>query len=52
MKAVQNSGALEYTHAVAKNECDAAMRCLEQMPDNDYKNALRLIAQFSIERNF
>lgn len=52
LEAVTATGALDYTNQVAEKECELAMACLADMPDNNYKNALQIIAQFSIERTF
>jgi len=52
LEAVKRSGALAYTNEIAEKECNIAMTCLEKMPDSEFKNALKMIAKFSIERTF
>ena len=48
---VQNSGALEYSHALAKQQASLALDCLKIVPDSAYRNALQAMVEFSINRN-
>jgi len=52
LAAIKDTGALEYTNKVAQEECQLAMNCLNQMPESEYRNALQIITQFSVERKF
>jgi octaprenyl-diphosphate synthase len=47
---VRRNGALEYTQAKARAESEAAIHCLEALPDNVYRNALDTLARFAISR--
>lgn len=48
---IQETGALEYTEAIAEREADLAVEQLTILPDSDYKNALVSLAHFSVQRN-
>lgn len=48
---IQETGALEYTVAIAEREADLAVEQLTVLPDSDYKNALVSLAHFSVQRN-
>lgn len=50
--AIAATNALEYTNQAAQKECEIAMSCLEKLANSEYKNALQIIAQFSIARTF
>ena len=41
LRAIESTGALEYTARSAEKEAAAAIGALAEIPDSDYKNALR-----------
>ncbi|MBU3540675.1 polyprenyl synthetase family protein [Polynucleobacter sp. UB-Tiil-W10] len=47
---VQNSGALDYTQAVAKREADLALTCLKDFPVNEASTALQALCAYSLTR--
>ena len=48
---IQQTGALDYTRAVAQQEADKAIEQLTHLPESEYKQALELLALFSVQRN-
>jgi octaprenyl-diphosphate synthase len=50
LSAVQNSGALNYTHAAAKREVDLALECLQNFPQNSATTALHALCNYSLSR--
>ncbi|WP_062308048.1 polyprenyl synthetase family protein [Polynucleobacter sinensis] len=50
LSAVQNSGALDYTHAAAKREVHLAIECIQDFPKNDATEALHALCQYSLSR--
>lgn len=48
---IQKSGAIEYTKRFAKTEIERAERALTKLKSSPYKDALRELAQFAIERD-
>ncbi len=50
-EAVQNTGALEYTIARAKNESEKAKECLNTIQDSVYKDALYGLSELAVKRN-
>ena len=48
---IQQTGALEYTEALAQGEAERAIRQLEHLPDSEYKQALEQLARFSVHRS-
>lgn len=50
MQAIQQTGALDYTAACAKQEANAAIEALQPLPDSEYKQALISLANFAVER--
>ncbi len=50
LKAVQNSGALDYTQAAAKREVDLALACLSNFPQNEATTALHALCEYSLAR--
>jgi octaprenyl-diphosphate synthase len=50
LKAVQESGALEYTQKAAKNEVDLALSCLQTFPQNEATAALHALCKYSLAR--
>ena len=51
VSAVQNSGALDYTMAMARNAIDNALISLQGLPENEYLQGLRLVADAALNRN-
>lgn len=47
---VNRSGALEYTMKRARAEAEAALGCLEQLPESDHRNALVLLTEIAVGR--
>lgn len=47
---LQQTGALEYTEAMAKREAEQAINQLKILPDSEYKQALEQLARFSVLR--
>lgn len=47
---VNRSGALEYTMARAKAEAQAALDCLEAIPDSEHRQALALLTDVAVAR--
>jgi octaprenyl-diphosphate synthase len=50
LKAVQNSGALDYTQAAAKREADLALECIKDFPSNEATSSLRELCSYSLAR--
>jgi octaprenyl-diphosphate synthase len=50
LRIVRQTGALDYTQAAARKQSEQAIRCLEQLPDNEYRVALNTLAHFAIAR--
>ncbi len=50
--AVCNSGALDYTHQMAKQEAEAAVKAITRLPDSQYKQSLIELSSFSVERDY
>ena len=50
LKAVQQSGALEYTQTAAKNEVALALSCIESFPQNKATTALHALCEYSLAR--
>jgi len=50
--AVRQSGALEYTYQMAKQEADAAVAAIADFPDSQYRQSLIELCQFSVERDY
>ncbi|CAM3736615.1 polyprenyl synthetase family protein [Polynucleobacter antarcticus] len=48
--AVQDSGALDYTHAAAKREVDLALECIKNFPNNEATAALHTLCEYSLAR--
>jgi len=49
-KAIQQTGALDYTYQAAKTYVDKALTCLTVLQDSPYKKALTALAELSINR--
>ncbi len=48
---IRKYGSLEYTHDAARREAQKAVDALQALPDSVYKDALRDLAGFSVERH-
>jgi octaprenyl-diphosphate synthase len=48
---VKTTGGLQYSIDLASQEIDKAIKCLEHLPDSEYKTAMRTLAEFSINRS-
>jgi octaprenyl-diphosphate synthase len=48
---IQQTGALEYTEALAKQEAELAIGQLEHLPDSEHRHALEQLALFSVHRS-
>jgi len=49
---VQRTRAIEYTEQRAEEEARKAIDALSVLPDSEYKDALILLAKFSVQRNY
>jgi octaprenyl-diphosphate synthase len=49
--AVKESGALDYSKAIAENHSNTAKELLSELADNNYKHALLTIADIAVSRN-
>ena len=52
VEAIESTGAIAYTDAAARREAQWAMDRLASVPDSRYKEALRALARFSVERTY
>jgi len=50
IKIIEATGALDYTAHRAREAADAAIKELVDLPDNEYRNALMLLAEFAVQR--
>lgn len=50
VKIVTESGALDYTRHRARQEAEAAGRCLEKLPDSKFRSALQTMAELAVNR--
>ena len=50
LRAVQTSGALDYTQAAAKREADLALDCIKDFPVNEATSALHALCEYSLAR--
>ena len=50
--AIETSGALDYTRALAEREADAARAVAERLPESAYKRSLLELCSFAIHRDF
>ena len=48
---VQQSGALDYSRRLAKQQTEMALRCLKEVTSSKYKSALEEMVEFSLNRN-
>ncbi len=51
-QAIAETGAIEYTAALAKSESEKAILSLHSIPTSPYKEALQALARFSVERQY
>jgi octaprenyl-diphosphate synthase len=51
IKAVNETGALDYVHALAEAEAKAASSAIGHLPDSPYKDALVQLTTFAVSRN-
>ncbi len=49
---VQSTKAIDYTEQRADEEAQKAINALTVLPDSEYKQALTLLAKFSVQRNY
>ena len=49
---VRSTGAIDYTHARAREEADRAIGCLSVLEDSAYRQALESLAHFAVQRTF
>lgn len=47
---IKNTQSLEYTLDKANEQADLAKKCLQELDDSEYKNALLFLADFSVQR--
>jgi octaprenyl-diphosphate synthase len=52
LQAIESTGAIAYTFAVARAEAGRALGALEGLPDSPYRQALRALAEFSVSRSY
>jgi len=52
LKAIHETGALQYTREQAQREIDVAKAALSVIPDSKHKSALLQLADFSVSRSF
>jgi octaprenyl-diphosphate synthase len=52
LQAIESTGAIAYTAALARREADTAIAALADIPGSAYKDALIRLAEFSVSRSF
>jgi octaprenyl-diphosphate synthase len=52
IQAVKDTGALDYVRDVAKNEVELACQTIAHLPNNQYREAMVALAEFSVSRSF
>ena len=52
IQAVKDTGALDYVRDVAKNEAELACKAIAHLPNNQYREAMVALAEFSVSRSF
>ena len=50
--AIESTGGLAYTARLARREAALAVEALAELPDSAYKQALRELADFAVERTY
>lgn len=51
MEAIESTGAIAYTSALAREEAERAKAALEPLPPSAFRNALAALADFSVQRS-
>ena len=51
LQAIESTGAITYTAALARQEADKALAALAEIPGSAYKDALTRLAEFSVSRS-
>jgi len=51
-EAIVATGAITYTNQIAQNEANLAIEALDQLPKSRYTDAMRILAHFSVSRNY
>ena len=51
MEAIESTGAIAYTASLARAEADAALAALDKLQPSAYLDALRVLAEFSVNRS-
>jgi len=49
---ISDTGGLNYTQTLAKEEIKKAQSCLSALPDSEYKTAMQTLANFAVNRHF
>ena len=49
---ITSTGAISYTNQIAQNEARLAIEALEQLPQTPFSDAMRVLANFSVSRNY
>jgi len=52
IQAVEETGAIKYTAEAAEKEAEKAIQFLSSIPNSEYKDAMRILAEFSVSRTF
>lgn len=52
IKIIEETHAVDYTHALAREEVDCAVRALEVLNDSPYKQGLIQLAHFAVSRHY
>lgn len=52
LNSIQSTGAISYTAQLAQSEADKAIQQLDKLPTSKYKDALHILARFTIERTY
>lgn len=52
LEIIESTGAIEYTANTAKEYIKRAITMLETIPDSSYRQALKLLAEFAVERHY
>lgn len=52
IKAIESTGAIDYTARLAKSETAQALSALAALPDSDYRDALIGLAEFAVSRTY
>ena len=50
--AIQETGAIEYTQSIARQEAEHAIKALASLPDSPYLEALHSLARYSVARDY